>query len=276
MGRLMISLIFLTVIACHWQNEKITTQSTGNRGLPKLVADIPLPPGYKRVELPSHSFGAWLRNVSLKNDNHVYLYNGSLKADQTVQFAVLDMRVGNKDLQQCADAIMRLRAEYFFRENRPDLIAFKATDGTVLSFSDWKKGTRYRLAGNKLVAYKQNNMDTSSARKELESFLETVFGFCGTLSLSGELRSKDIADIFPGDVFVKGGSPGHAMIVMDVAVNDSGRKIFNLAQSYMPAQDIHIVKNQSDERFSPWYPLDNSMEIVTPEWTFGKDQLKTW
>ena len=275
MSRLVISFIFLSVIACHWQNKKNVPQSTGTAGLSKIVADIPLPPGYKRPELSFHSFGAWLRSVSLKKDNHVYLYNGSLKADQTVQFAVLDMRVGDKDLQQCADAIMRLRAEYFYWENRPDLISFKATDGTVLSFSDWKKGTRYGLAGNKLVAYKQNNIDTNS-RKELESFLETVFSFCGTLSLSHELHPKDIRNISPGDVFVKGGSPGHAMIVMDVAVNDYGRKIFILAQSYMPAQDIHIVKNHSDERFSPWYPVDKSAEIVTPEWTFRRDQLKTW
>ena len=33
------------------------------------------------------------------------------------------------------------------------------------------------------------------------------------------------------------------MIVADVAFNKKGEKIFILAQGYMPAQDIHIVKN---------------------------------
>ena len=48
----------------------------------------------------------------------------------------------------------------------------------------------------------------------------------------------------PGDVFIKGGSPGHAVIVVDVAIyTQTGKKVFLLAQSYMPAQQIHILVN---------------------------------
>ena len=80
----------------------------------------------------------------------------------------------------------------------------------------------------------------------------------------------------PGDVFIKGGFPGHAMIVVDVAVNKKGEKIFMLAQSYMPAQDIHIVKNPGNETLSPWYVLGEGATIVTPEWKVRKDQLRSW
>jgi len=47
--------------------------------------------------------------------------------------------------------------------------------------------------------------------------------------------------IEPGDVMIRAGSPGHAMLVVDVAEDERGRRIYLLAQSYMPAQDIHIV-----------------------------------
>jgi len=38
----------------------------------------------------------------------VFLYNGKIKQNQQAQFAVLDIGIGNKDLQQCADIILRL------------------------------------------------------------------------------------------------------------------------------------------------------------------------
>jgi hypothetical protein len=98
---------------------------------------------------------------------------------------------------------------------------------------------------------------------------------CGTASLSKQLRKKSIKDIEAGDVLIRGGFPGHAVIVMDAAANDKGDKIFILAQSYMPAQDIHVLVNV-DESNSPWYHLPAGKQIVTPEYIFGVDELKGW
>jgi hypothetical protein len=83
-------------------------------------------------------------------------------------------------------------------------------------------------------------------------------------------------EIQPGDVFIKGGFPGHAMMVADVAVNDKGKKIFILLQSYMPAQDIHIVKNLTNSDLSPWYEVDTAHKIITPGWVFTQNQLRSW
>ena len=79
-------------------------------------------------------------------------------------------------------------------------------------------------------------------------------------------------------MFIQGGSPGHAIIVMDVAKNDSsGDVIFLLAQSYMPAQDIHVLKNYNREDISPWFSVsDINDKLNTPEWTFYKDDLKAF
>ena len=78
-----------------------------------------------------------------------------------------------------------------------------------------------------------------------------------------------------GDVFIKGGSPGHCVIVVDMAENrNTGQKVFLLAQSYMPAQDIQILTNQQNDEFSPWYSNDFGDTLETPQWTFSKDELK--
>ena len=83
-------------------------------------------------------------------------------------------------------------------------------------------------------------------------------------------------DIQIGDVFIQKGNPyGHAIIVIDMAKNKKkGNKIFMLAQSYMPAQEIHILKNLNNSDLSPWYDTDFVDELLTPEWTFRKEDLK--
>lgn len=90
------------------------------------------------------------------------------------------------------------------------------------------------------------------------------------------MESVSIKNMNIGDVFIVGGSPGHAVIVVDMAVNSDGEKIFLLAQSYMPAQQTQILINPMDEDISPWYSLKRKEKLVTPQWTFDLDMLKTW
>ncbi|NLR82194.1 DUF4846 domain-containing protein [Chitinophaga eiseniae] len=236
----------------------------------RTVSGIPLPPGYKRLSQSPGSFGAWLRLLPLKKDGRVYLYNGQLKHNQQAQYAVLDISVGTKNLQQCADAVIRLRAEYLFASERPEKIAFHATSGTLMDYNGWSKGDRWILKNNQLQ--RKRIASPCGGHTCLLSYLETVFSWAGTLSLSRELVSvKDTRKLLPGDVFIKGGSPGHAVIVADVAEDAAGNRIFLLAQSYMPAQDIHILKNPAGA--SPWYTAGFTGKLLTPEWIFDAIEL---
>lgn len=241
-------------IACEGKNDAIGNRPTSlAKQIPKFetVNAIPLPDGYERVLPGKESFGEWLRTISLKKDDRVYLYDGSLKKNQSAQFAVLDIPVGKKDLQQCADAVMRLRAEYLFEQGRYTEIVFRDNNDTPYA---WKG------KDNKQI---------------FDHYLETVFGMCGTASLERQLKPvSNWQEMQPGDVFIKGGFPGHAMIVVDVAVNKKGKKIFMLAQSYMPAQDIHIVKNPMNETINPWYEVTDAEQIITPAWIFQTNQLR--
>jgi hypothetical protein len=134
------------------------------------------------------------------------------------------------------------------------------------------KGERYRLKGTRLEAYSSGSFG-GNKRQQMEQFLEVVFSYCGTISLNKE--TKPVNDQ-AGDVFIKAGSPGHAMIVVDVAINDQEEKIFLLAQGLMPAQSIHVVKNPMDEKMSPWYKVTDDLKIITPEWIFYRNQLNGW
>lgn len=108
--------------------------------------------------------------------------------------------------------------------------------------------------------------------------MTNIFMYAGTASLEKELQNKNLKDILPGDVLIKGGFPGHAVIVVDVAVHpETGDRMFVLAQSYMPAQNIHILKNPDREDLSPWYSVADCNRFVTsPEWTFESSQLKSF
>jgi hypothetical protein len=235
------------------------------------VSDIAPPKGFIREE--KTGFGSFLRQIKLKKDKAVYLFDGRLKGNQSAQFAVLDVSVGDRDLQQCADAVMRLRAEFLFGQKQFDLIKFKDGDGFSMDFGRWIKGNRIVFSQNKLSWQACTNCNSS--RESFMKYLNSVFGFAGTATLAKELKPVNaVKDIEIGDVFIKGGSPGHAIIVMDMAVNADGKKVFLLAQSYMPAQDIHILRNPKNGSLSPWYSTDFGDVLETPEWDFTKEQLK--
>ena len=116
----------------------------------------------------------------------------------------------------------------------------------------------------------------SSSYVSFRKFMDMVFSYSGTLSLERELSSIDIEEMRIGDVFIKGGSPGHAVIVVDMAEGQDGNKLFILAQSYMPAQQTQVLINPNNKEISPWYTLDEMDNLKTPEWTFELDQLRRW
>ncbi len=239
-----------------------------------LINVVKTPAGFKRTNAQKNSFAAWLQHLPIKtNDNTVYLYDGNKKRNQNAQFKVVNIDVGDKDLQQCADAVMRLRAEYLYATNQQAKIKFNYTNGVSIPFSKWSSGHFPKLQGNKVVwVAAQNNTSYSSFKK----YINNIFTYAGTSSLSKELQSIELKDIQIGDVFIYGGFPGHAVIVVDVAINTTtGDKCFMIAQSYMPAQNIHVLKNPTNADLSPWYSVSACKnQIITPEWTFETNQLK--
>jgi hypothetical protein len=233
-----------------------------------------LPEGYERPEADENSFSFYLRKLPLKPHNaEVRLYNGNPKTNQNAHMAVIDMDIGDRDLLQCADAIIRLRAEYLYHIQAYDRIHFNFTSGFRVDYTKWIQGYRVVMEGNH--SYWTGSGDPSNTCNDLKDYLNLVYTYAGTLSLSKEMKSRKYRDLTAGDVFIQGGAPGHAVIVVDLAINKAtGKKIYMIAQSFMPAQEIHVLRNP-DNNNSPWYNLDPDDKIIeTPEWTFYSHDLK--
>jgi hypothetical protein len=237
-----------------------------------IESRVPVPPGWKRVDAAPSSFAAWLRALPVKPGRpEVHLFNGKPKGNQEAHVVVLEVDTGRRDLQQCADATMRLRAEFQRHAGNDGTICFRFTDGTEARWSDWKNGMRPRLVGRKMVWEKRASTEDSYA--SFRRYLDIVFGYAGTASLVREMDTvSDPRRIEAGDVFIQGGSPGHAVIVVDVAEDARGRRAVLLAQSYMPAQDIHILRNPASKD-SPWYVIEGDRPLTTPEWDFPEGAL---
>lgn len=238
-----------------------------------LAQAIDPPAGFRRAEAPAASFAAWLRGLPLREGRPpVRLFDGRPKPNQDAHHAVVEIDVGSRDLQQCADAVMRLRAEYLFARGRAAEIRFHFTSGDLAAWQDWSTGMRPSVQGNRVSWNRTAPADASYA--SFRRYLDAVFTYAGSMSLEKELtRVQDPAAIEIGDVFVRGGSPGHAVLVVDVAANAAGERVFLIAQSYMPAQDIHVLRNPASAS-SPWYGAARSGDLVTPEWTFRRTELR--
>ncbi|KAA5536704.1 hypothetical protein F0919_03270 [Taibaiella lutea] len=270
----LISLITFLLSSCTQTPSEYFQQHNNTPDIRQKLSDLPLPKGYKRIIAGNNSFAVYARNIQLKSDNTVYLFSGIKKGNQSAQYAVLNIDVGNKDLQQCADAAMRLRAEYLFSQNRYNDIKFQFTNGFLCDFEHYANGYRVKFNGNNCSWIKQTGISYTHAT--LRKYLDLVYSYAGTKSLYNQMKPVSFSKIEPGDVLLQKREPyGHAVTVMDMAYNPQTKDtIFLLSQSYMPAQDIHILRNQMNDDLSPWYSVNGADIIETPEWTFTKNDLK--
>ncbi len=228
-----------------------------------LEATFPPPPGYARVELEPDSFGAWLRGLPLRPEGTpVRDFRGGevLSAEDPRLAAVAELEVGTANLQQCADSIIRLHAEWLWAQGKKERIAYRFTSGHLAAWTKYAAGERARVSGSKVTWVRAAAADAS--RASFRAYLDLVFTYAGTLSLQGEKQRPKRAAVRPGDFFVLGGSPGHAVLVLDVARNEAGEGVALLGQGFIPAQDFHVLSPGEE---GPWFSLEGE-EVDTPFW----------
>ncbi|WP_034061332.1 DUF4846 domain-containing protein [Lacinutrix jangbogonensis] len=233
-----------------------------------ISSRVKMPKGYKRVEYPKGSFQEYLRNYKLKPfGSKIINYDASEYYWQQGHIGILEIPVPKNGLQQCADALIRIRSEYLWDNNRKREIGFNFTSGHYCSWKKYAEGYRPQINGSKVTFSK-----TASANQTKENFykyLNLIYMYSGTLSLSLELKAiTTVKDLKTGDMLIRGGSPGHIVILADEVVNKKGKKLFLLFQGNTPAQSVHLVKNLEDSSISPWYNLKMNAEIPVSNYTF--------
>ena len=240
-----------------------------------LERAFPPPQGFERLPVAPDSYGAWLRRLPLKpGGTPVITFDGRQKAIQQGVAAVVDIDIGTRDLQQCADAAIRLRAEYLYAKGAAP--SFKFISGDAFPYKAWLAGKRPKIAGNR-VAWVRTGRSESS-RRQFRRWLDVIFTYAGTASVARDTRPIDAPrEVRPGDLLVQGGFPGHALTVVDTAIDARGRRAVLLAQSYMPAQSLHVVRNLRDPGWGAWYLIDEGAVISTPDWRpFPVTAFRRW
>lgn len=266
--------VFLPAEAALPQSNSYSWQADYD-SLNSIARTINAPVDYNRLEVEKGSFADWLRHLPLrKGQNKIYQYNGEEVAGHDANYAVVDIDIGDKNLQQCGDAVIRLRAEYLFSKKLFDSISFIFTSGDTARYSGWKEGFRPVVKGNKARWIKLAGVDSSY--ESFREYLDSVFMYAGTYSLCNEMRQvKSVDDPQIGDAFVLGGFPGHAVVVADVAVNSpADKRLFLLIQGFTPAQDIHVIKNDARDDGLPWFELQAGDTLEILHWRFTEKHLR--
>lgn len=239
-----------------------------------LQTRINPPAGYTRPYAEPDSLTAFLRNYPLKEHGApVLLYDGTQKEDQTVHAAVFALPIEAQDFQQCADSIMRIYAEYYWSLGQQEELSFHFTEDFTADYEKWRDGYHIQFSGDRFNWIKSAEYDASY--ETFTKYMRMVFAYAGTYSMD-TWESTEISpdEMQVGDVFIKGDSLGHAMLVVDICYNDRGERAFLLAQGHMPAQEFQLAKNPAHLE-DPWY-YEN--EVIYPfetiEYIFPEECLQ--
>lgn len=238
-----------------------------------LESRFGVPNGFARCEKPEGSLAEFIAQYPLKEaGSDVLLYDGRKKYNQNAHAAVFALPIEDYDLQQCADSIMRMYGEYYYKKGQYDKIRFHFSDGFLAEYDKWARGYRIKMDGDH--AYWAKTSAPDSSYDSFVSFMRIVFSYAGTMSMEDEAEAISMEECRVGDVFLTGGSPGHVVMIVDLCENEKGEKAFLLAQGYMPAQEFHILKNPAHED-NPWYyETEIEEELNTPEYHFSIEDLK--
>lgn len=223
------------------------------------VEDIVAPSGYERQRGSDDSFSSYLRSLPLKPKGaKVQLFTGGDANLQNLAYAVVNLPLLS-NAEQCADCCYRLRSEYLYQAGKFSQIAYKDVNGNMLRYGG----------------------DVS--RKSFESYLRSVYNVASTFSLSRFLPTRQLHDMQIGDVFVfaaadrPGYRYGHAVMVVDMAVNKEGKKVFLLAEGNTPAREIHVMRNWKNPFLSPWFQIDSDdTSVLLSCFRFENTELRGW
>jgi hypothetical protein len=239
-------------------------EAAGDPPTTPLHERFPPPEGADRVPAGEGSFGAWLRALPLRTDRaDVRAWDGEPLRRPAAAVVALD--VGDGDLQQCADSALRLHAEWLWSEDRADEAAYHFTSGDRSTWSDWRAGERFAIRGARVE--RSRGERRPSTWPTYRAWLQFVFRYAGTRSLRFDTEAVPAdSAVQAGDVFVDPGSPGHAVVVLDVAARGDRRWAL-LGQGFMPAEDFHVLRSD-DAVDGVWFALPTGPDdrLETPSW----------
>lgn len=220
----------------------------------------PPPAGATRVA--DDAFGAWLQALPLRPAGTPIRTHDGARVRHDGRPVSLPLVRG--DLQQCADSAIRLRAEFARARGAADDLSFKATSGDPIPWARYRDGETPYATGNK-VQWKR----TDPATQSWEGWLSKVFTWAGTRSLAA-YETVRVDTPRAGDMLIVGGSPGHAVVLLDVATRGD-QTLLLIGEGFMPAQDFHVEHGPEQ---GWWLWSDEGVDLG--HWEMPGDSLRRW
>ena len=254
-----------SVAAWGWEAPYAFLEGKTGERVP-LEQKFATPDGYTRAPVELGSYQAWLRKLPVHpTSTQVRTHAGRPVAAPAAAVVVMD--VGRADLQQCADSALRLYAEYRWTRGDADALGFHFTSGDESRWADWRQGERFKVQGARVERVR--GASTADDHASYRAWLQHTFLYAGTRSLALDAQAVPVdAPVQAGDVFVSPGSPGHAVVVLDVAASASGQQVGLLGQGFMPAQTFHVLRGEGGLATAGWFTLpQGSGEVLhNPSW----------
>lgn len=228
-----------------------------------------LPDGYERIPAAKNSYVYFLRHLPMLpygtnccNDPSEAHYAGRLNIP-----AINNML---QDLHLC----IRLRGEYFFRQEQYDKIAFTIINFKRLFYTPWVEGLDIVINDKRYRTKQPKNVDRLPS---FRNYLTFVFSNTNAKTLLADVQPVPANNIMPGDMFIHADHPSYTVIVLDVAYNPkTGDRIFLLATTNKSTKTSCILVNPKEAwSGSPWYSIKaGETKLTTPEFVFNKQDLR--
>ncbi|MFH1419433.1 MAG: DUF4846 domain-containing protein [Planctomycetota bacterium] len=240
-----------------------------------LANRVSPPAGYSRVEVTAGSLADWLRHLpAAPAGTAVKTGRGAvvLSADDPGLAAVIRLQPHDDRLLSAANMLIRLRAEHAWSVRQVGNLSFHYTSGQCSPWRAWAAGVRPAIDGRR-VRFRET-AEPDDSRAAFCGYLEMLFRYASTYSLLDDtLQATDHA-VEAGDVFVRPGRPGHAMMILDVATAPGGDVKVLLGEGGWPAQTFHVPRGPDG---NPWFTLTGSGGVdLGTRGRYRLDELRQW
>ena len=226
-----------------------------------VIGEISPPPNdYKRIEIEKNSFAEYLRNLPLKEKgSDVINYRGDVfksGSDTSVAF-IVNMDIMGRRLEQCMDILVRLYAEYLWSVKQIDSLILPLPGGYWLQWRDWQSGLRPFFKGIKMKM--QKSIQHGNPEQIYQSYLNTIYNESHTQQFFHAYQSVPRENVQIGDIIIKKGTKGHAVMIVDLAKNKEGELAALIGNGDTPACQLFLLNYKVNR---PWIPLKFDQETI--------------
>ncbi|MDR1406197.1 MAG: DUF4846 domain-containing protein [Prevotellaceae bacterium] len=222
-----------------------------------VLARFDVPHGYQRTDTTPASFAFFLRHLPLlPSGTPVKFHDGAANAACSPA-AVIDMETGDKNLQQHAQAVMRLWAEYLFEQQRFPDIHFHIDNGERIPYEQWAEGMKLVIDGK---AYWTKTPSNPRQYRTFRRYLNFIFTNSSFRTLAQDVELSTAPHIAPGDMLTPGNDTDSVVVmILDAAVHrQTGEMVVLLVSGGSPAQSLHVLQNTAEDHTAgAWFPVKN-------------------